>query len=170
MKLRNLLKTWTLEGFKASDLMEAEFFSINELSIDPLNSYEYIKRNDPNYSESYSFEDRCGNTIVAAYFDSVGEFKTGYKIDGVKTLIFSPEKLAGTEQEIKPCPDDKKISTIYKILIQEIIPKYVLNKKRGKLFFNPVSQSRKKLVGIIMSKIIKQYPELSNRNGYLIKA
>jgi hypothetical protein len=168
MKLEELLKTWTLEGLKASDLMEAEFFELNELNIDPLNTYKYKRLKDPNYTESYSFEDRCGNTIVAVYLSEDYEFKTGYKVPGVQGLIFRPENLAGSENRINPCPDDKRVGTVYKILTQEILPKYLLNKKPSKLFFNPVSPSRKRLVSMIIGKILKDHPELTSKSGYLV--
>lgn len=167
MNLTSLLKEWTIEGLIESDRLEASYFKLNEISIDPLNSYQYEEVVMPNYTKAYSFNDRCGNTIVAVYIDSVNEFKTGYKVKGVNTLVFEPEKLNSPEL-IKPCPDDKKVNTVYKILTTEIIPNYLLSKSPNKIMFNPVSKSRARLVNIILNKIVKSNPNLTKKNGYLI--
>jgi hypothetical protein len=149
---------------------ETDFFNINELKIDELNSYDY---ENANYLEgknniSWKFTDRCNNEIYAVYNTNIHEFKTGFKIDGSDTIIFQPEKFPEIYDKIHPCPDDKKVNTIYKILIKEIIPDYLLNKKPSKLFFNPVSQSRNRLVKIIINKIAQNYPEIEIKNNYLI--
>lgn len=167
MNLTSLLKEWTIEGLIESDRLEASYFELNEISIDPLNSYQYEEVVMPNYTKAYLFNDRCGNTIVAVYIDSVNEFKTGYKVKEVNTLVFEPEKLDNPEL-IKPCPDDKKVNTVYKILTTEIIPNYLLSKSPNKIMFNPVSKSRARLVDIILNKIVKSNPNLTKKNGYLI--
>ena len=69
-----------------------------------------------------------------APLESINEFKTGYKIDDVDSLIFQPELLDNVEELIRPCADDKKVGTVYKILSKEIIPHYLLNKKPNKIF------------------------------------
>jgi len=168
MELTSLLKEWVLEGLNNSHKLEADYFELNEIKIDPLHSYTYEEVQLPHYTKSYKFEDRCGNTIVAAYIEAIGEFKTGYKVEGTDSLIFQPEKLDNVEDLIRPCPDERTVGTVYKILTQEIIPQYLLSKKPSKLMFNPVSESRKRLVDIILNKIIKDNPELIKKNGYLI--
>ena len=168
MKLTKLIQEWVVEGFSKSDQLEESYFELNEIRIDPLNSYIYKDIQLPHFTKSFIFEDRCGNSIVACYIGSIGEFKTGYKIEGVDSLIFEPEKIENVGDIIKPCPDDKKIGTIYKILTEEIIPTYLLNKKPNKILFNPVSVSRKRLVSIINSKVVKQYPQLTLNGDYLI--
>lgn len=168
MKLTSLLREWTLEGLNSSYKLEADYFELNEIKIDPFHSYSYKELQLPQYTRSYQFEDRCGNIIVAAYLDSIGEFKTGYKVEGVNSLIFQPEKLDNVEELIKPCPDERIVGTVYKILTQEILPNYLLNRKPSKLLFNPVSEVRKRLVDIIMNKIIKDNPQLIKKGGYLI--
>jgi hypothetical protein len=150
-----------------SYLLEANYAEINELKIDELNSYKY-KKYQYIIGEAWQFEDRCGNNIVAVYINSVGEFKTGYKIEGVDTLIFKPEDLENSEKYITPCPDDKRVNTVYKILITEVIPNYLLNKKPNRLFFNPVSDSRKRLVDMIINKVVKKWPELIKKGKYII--
>ena len=168
IQLKDLLKEWTLENFINSDKLEEQYFELNEIKIDPLHTYKYKEIQLPYYTKSYQFEDRCGNIIIAAYVESVNEFKTGYKVEGIDYLIFEPEKLDNIEELIKPCPDERKIGTVYKILLEEIIPKCLLNKKPNKLYFNSVSDSRNRLVNIIINKIIKQYPQLIKKNNYLI--
>lgn len=168
MNLGSLLREWTLEGVTKSDNLEADFFELNEIRIDPLHSYPYEELAMDPYTRAYQFRDRCGNTLVAVYIDSVSEFKTGYRIDGSDSLIFQPERLEKVEELIKPCPDDKKVGTVYKILVQEILPSYLLKSKPSKLLFNPVSESRKRLVDLILNKIIKDNPQLTKKGGYLI--
>jgi len=168
MELKQLLREWILENFTNSDILEEQYFELNEIKIDPLHSYKYEEVQLPQYTKSYQFKDRCGNVLVVVYIDSISEFKTGYRVVGVDSLIFQPEVLDNFEEIIKPCADDKKIGTIYKILLKEIIPQYLLNKKPNKLWFNPVSDSRKRLVNMIINNIIKQYPQLSTKNNYLI--
>jgi hypothetical protein len=150
-----------------SYLLESQYAEINELKIDELNSYKYEKY-DYIIGESWKFEDRCGNNIVAVFIESVGEFKVGYKVEGLDKLIFKPEDLKNEEHYIKPCPDDKKVNTVYKILVTEIIPKYLLNKKPNRLRFSPVSESRKRLVNMIINKVIKKWPELIKKDTYII--
>jgi len=168
MKLKQLLKEWVLENFTNSDKLEEQYFELNEIKIDPLHSYKYKEIHLPHYTKSYQFEDRCGNIMVAVYIESIGEFKTGYKVKEVDYLIFQPEKLDNVEELIRPCPDERKVGTIYKILLKEIIPNYLLNKKPNKLLFNPISNFRERLVDMIINKIIKEYPQLIKKNNYII--
>lgn len=168
MKLSKLLKQWILEGLLSTDKLETEYFELNELNIDSLNSYEYEEVKLPIYTKSYKFNDRCGNELVVVYTQGIDEFKSGYKVKGVDSLVFDPTKFLNIENGIKPCPDDKRINTVYKILLEEIVPNYLLNKKPSKIYFNPISDSRDKLVSIIVSKIIKVYPQLTRSGNYLI--
>ena len=83
-------------------------------------------------------------------------------------MIFQPERLDNVEEWIIPCADERKIGTIYKILSEEIIPNYLLNKNPNKIYFNPVSDSRSRIVSMIINKIIKDYPQLTKKNNYII--
>lgn len=168
ISLTDLLKKWVIENFTNSYKLEEQYFELNEIRIDPLHSYKYNEIQLPYYTKAFEFEDRCGNIIVAIYIESIGEFKTGYKVKEIDYLVFQPEKLDNVEDLIRPCPDERKIGTVYKILIEEIIPIYLLNKKPNKLFFNPVSDSRTRLVDMIINKVIKEYPQLTKKNKYLI--
>jgi hypothetical protein len=167
-ELKILIKKWILENLINSDKLEEDYFKLNEIKIDSFNSYKYKEINIQPYTKSYIFEDRCGNKIVGVYIDSTGEFKTGYKVEGIDKLIFRPEILDKVEDLIKPCADDNKIGTIYKILINEIIPNFTLRKKPNKLHFNPVSSTRERLTNILIQKIIKDYPQLQQKNNYII--
>ncbi len=168
MKLSKLLKQWMLEGLVATDKLETEYFELNELNINSLNSYEYEEIELPIYSKSYKFNDRCGNELVVVYTEGVDEFKSGYRVKGVDSLVFDPTKFLNIEDGVRPCPDDKRINTVYKILLEEIVPNYLINKKPSKIYFNPISASRDKLVSILIGKIIKVYPQLIKNNNYLI--
>jgi len=52
--------------------------------------------------------------------------------------------------------------------INEIIPKFVLNKRPNKLSPNPVSHANARLVSILLNKLIEFYPELIVKNNNLI--
>lgn len=178
MKLTEILKQFILESHINTDLEEAKFFELNELKIDELNSYSYkesLHQDVLGFNKAWEFEDRCGNLIVTVYLESTGEFKSGFRIPGVSTLIFDPKTLpqnhktlGNMQEKIKPCPDDKRVNTVYKILVEEVIPNYLLNKKPNKLYFNPVSDSRDRLVRIIINKVIEKYPQLQKKDNYLI--
>jgi hypothetical protein len=168
MKILELINEWNKEGILQSEQIEVDFFSINEIKIDSLNSYDFKKLELPQYTESFSFTDRCGNILVVAYIDSIGEFKSGYKIEGISSLVFQPENLQNSEKFIRPCPDDKKVNTVYKILSEKIIPRYILPKKPSKLFFNPVSPIRERLTDIFMNKVLKDFPQLIKRGTYVV--
>ena len=168
MKLSKLLKQWMLEGLGTTDKLETEYFELNELNIDSLNSYEYEEIKLPIYTKAYKFNDRCGNELVAVYTDGISEFKSGYRVKGVDSLVFDPTKFLNIEDGVKPCPDDKRINTVYKILLEEIVPEYLLKRKPSYIYFNPISASRDKLTGILISKIIKAHPQLIRSNNYLV--
>jgi len=168
MKLSKLLKQWMLEGLVATDKLETEYFELNELNINSLNSYEYEEIELPIYTKSYKFNDRCGNKLVVVYTEGIDEFKSGYRVKGVDSLVFDPTKFLNIEDGVRPCPDDKRINTVYKILLEEIVPNYLINKKPSKIYFNPISASRDKLVSILIGKILKVYPQLIKNNNYLI--
>lgn len=172
IKLVNLLNEFCNKDIDNAYLLETQYVELNELKIDELNSYPYEKIsniNIPGENKTWQFEDRCGNQLVVVYLGSIGEFKSGYKVKGVSSLVFDPKKLPTDLQHlIKPCPDDKRVNTIYKILIKEVIPNYLLNIKPNRLYFNPVSDSRNRLVDIIINKVIKQYPQLKKKNNYII--
>lgn len=166
MKLTNLLKTWVLEELNNATNFEADYFTLNEISINPNQSYEYEEITIPLITKAYQFNDRCGNTIVAALLGN--EFKTGYKVEGIQPLIFQPERWPDLVDKIRPCPDDRKISTIYNILVTEIIPNYLLNKLPNKIIFNPTSISKGRILNIMLNKVLQEYPQLQVRNGILI--
>lgn len=177
-ELEKIIREWILENHINAENIEQKFFELNELKIDELNSYIYKESSyldSLGFNKAWEFEDRCGNLIVATYLKTTNEFKTGFRIPGVSTLIFDPKKLpqnhktlGNLQEKIKPCPDDKRINTVYKILLNEIIPTYLLNKKPNQLHFNPVSSSRERLVNIIINKIIQQYPQLIQQDNYII--
>lgn len=172
IQLVNLLKEFYNRDIDNTYLLEIQHLELNELKIDELNSYQYEEISDieaPGNNKTWQFEDRCGNQLVVVYLNSIGEFKSGYKVEGVSSLVFDPKKLPTDLQHlVKPCPDDKRVNTIYKILIEEVIPNYLLNIKPNRLYFNPVSDSRNRLVDIIINKVIKQYPQLKKKNNYII--
>jgi hypothetical protein len=178
INLEDLLTEWVLDNHRKAVSVEEEYLNLNEIKIDELNTYPY---REVTYLEglgknkAWEFEDRCGNLLVVVYLETTGEFKSGYKVEGVSTLVFDPTRLpqkhpelGNLQEKIKPCPDDKRVNTVYKILVEEVIPKYLLTKKPNKLYFNPVSKSRERLVSMLVGKAIEQYPQLTRKNNYLL--
>lgn len=165
--LKKLLREWIINDFHKSNILEADYFKINEIKIDENDVYNYKEIDLIPYSKAWEFDDRCGNKLVAV-FTNINEFKSGYKVEGFRDLVFDPKIIKDPKKYIRPCPDGRKINTIYKILVKEILPKFILNKKPSKLYFNPISPSRNRLVDIIINKIIKQYPHLIKNTNYII--
>ncbi len=154
------------------DIIEAEYFTINEIKIDAdlYNIHNYVpsKYNKWSNSDSWEFEDRCGNTIIVIYIKNNSEIKTGYKLEN-GDVIFNTEKYNDSNLlKIKPCPDDAKLNTIYRIIKTEILPKYLLNKRFSKITFNPISKSRSRIVKMILNKLIEDYPQLEIKDLSLI--
>jgi len=171
--LVDLLREWYLEGHIESELLEEKYTELSELKIDKNSIYNYKETQYKSAEltgeyKAWEFEDRCGNTIVVTYLIGVKEFKSGYKVHGEDSpLIFDPKSLED-QTLVKPCSDDRKVNTVYKILVDEVIPKYLLNKKPNRIIFNPVSKSRERLVSILINKAIQQYPELTKKDNYII--
>ena len=104
-KLKKLIKGWILEELNQSHRLEEEYFDINEIKIDPLNSYEYKETNflqGKGNNKAWEFEDRCGNLIYAVYNPNINEFKTGFKflkdlfanIKGIEFLVLDDQNFS----------------------------------------------------------------------------
>lgn len=160
------LRNSNLDDTQISTIMEERYFTLLEISTDPLDTYKYNNTSDT----TWEFEDRLGNTVICILLPS-NEFKSGYKVVvGEKEYtIFKPEDLPEQYQDlIKIGPDEKRVNTVYKILSGEVIPNFVLDKKPNKVHMNPVSSNRQRLVDIILSKVNKEYPQLKRNGNYLI--
>jgi hypothetical protein len=171
MKLSKLLEEWFDKDIVEVDKLEAKYAELNELKIDDLYTHEYQETEYPELPTDYkawSFQDRCGNELVVVYIPTTGDFKSGYRVKGISGLVFDPAKLKDRAESIRPCPDDQRVNTVYKILVQEVIPKYLLKKRPNRLRFDPVSPSREKLVDMIINKVIQKYPELKKKNNYIL--
>ncbi len=151
-----------LESYDSICEMEQDYFTLNEFDTNDVHEYrsaEYtvVKGNN----KSWEFEDRCGNTIVLIYLESQNEIKTAYKLKNNR-LIFNSDvfKKNDINNELKSCADSAILNTIYKILKLEVIPKILLTKKGSLIKFIPVSDSRKRVVGILLASLIKDFPEL----------
>jgi hypothetical protein len=170
IKLSEILLKLTKRDIESSYALEAKYAEVNELKIDEFNTYSYkITSFDlPGITKAWEFKDRCGNQLVCAFIENISEFKSGYRVQGVEGLVFDAERLPNKLDLIRPCPDDKRVNTVYKILVEEVIPAYLLNKKPNKLLFNPVSNSRVRLVNMISNKVVKKFPELTIRGNYLV--
>ena len=159
------LRNSNLNDTQITTIMEERYFTLLEISTSPLDLYKYRNTSDA----TWEFEDRLGNIIICIILPN-NEFKSGYRVEvnGKEYTIFKPEDLAKQYQDlVKIGPDEKRVNTVYKILSDEVIPNFVLNKKPNKLQLNPVSKSRQKLTDIILTKLTKDYPQLKRNKNYL---
>ena len=65
-------------------------------------------------------------------------------------------------------PDERRLNTVYKIITNEIVPEFLLNKVPNKLSFTPISTSRDRLVKLILNKVAKDHPRLEVKGNMLI--
>lgn len=171
MKILDVLREFYEKDLKEAQKLEEAFLQLYELKIDTQNTYTYNRCTEleiPGNYSAWTFTDRCGNDMACVYLHSTGEYKSGYRLKDTNRLVFEPNLKVDPKMSIRPCPDDSKLSTIYKILVDEVVPKYLLNKKPNRLQFNPISKSRERIVRLLLQKVVQQYPDLEIKNNYLI--
>jgi hypothetical protein len=148
-----------------SQLVEVIYAELVELSIDPYDTHKYERTSQ----YTWDFIDRVNNKIRVFILPLKNDIKTAYVIDvdGKESLVYDKDRLED-KSKIIDLPDEKRLNTIYKIITKEIVPEFLLNKRPNKISFTPISQSRDKIVNIILNKIVKDYPELEIKSNQLI--
>ena len=150
------------------DLLETIYAELCEITIDPLNTHKYEKTSE----YTWDFIDRVNNHMRVLILPFKNDIKTAYVIKNAKreeVLVYDKDKLSNEEREkIVDLPDERRINTIYKIIIKEILPKYLLSNKPSKISFTPISKTRERLVTMIFNKIIKDHPNLEVKGKYLV--
>jgi hypothetical protein len=148
-----------------SQLLEVIYSELVELSIDHYDTHRYERTSE----YTWDFIDRVNNKIRVFILPLKNDIKTAYVIDvdGKEVLVYDKDKLED-KNKIVDLPDEKRLNTIYKIITKEIVPEFLLNKRPNKLSFTPISQSRDRIVKLILSKIVKDHSELEVKSNYLI--
>lgn len=157
-----------VEESNYSDLLEVIYAELSEISIDTLNSHDYKQTSE----YTWDFIDRVGNKMRVLLLPLKNDIKSAYVIlnqDGNEVQVYDKDRLSDIDKDkIVDLPDERRINTIYKIIVKEILPKFLLNKKPNKISFTPVSNTRNRLVKIILSKIARELPGLEVKSNYLI--
>lgn len=155
----------SVEESDYSDLLEAIYSELVELSINQHDTHEYNRTSQ----YTWDFVDRVGNKMRVLLLPLKNDVKSAYvlDIDGKEVLIYDKDKLQD-KSLIKDLPDERRLNTIYKIITQEIVPEFLLNKKPNKLSFTPISKSRDRVVKLILNKVAKDYPEVEIKGNFLV--
>lgn len=148
-----------------SDLVEVIYSELLEFSIDPQNTHEYERTSQ----YTWDFTDRVNNKMRVFILPVKNDIKTAYVIDvdGKEALVYDKNKL-NDKSKIVDLPDEKRLNTIYKIIVKEILPEFLFNKKPNKISFTPISNTRDRLVKVILNKIVVGHPELQIKANQLI--
>jgi hypothetical protein len=141
--IKNKVKGLNLTESKINIFLEVEYF--NELA-DPEYAYEY-----KNVGQGeWEFNDRFSNTLGVS-FDLLNKYFEAYYI--VKDLRGNRIKLYDYEMNkdnIDPTsfqggPDEHRSDTICKILLDEVVPNYLLNSKPSIIKLHPLSDYRQSI-------------------------
>ena len=141
--LNELNKGHHIEGYNSILLYESEFF--NELA-DPEWAYEYKKVGD----DVWEFNDKYGNKLGVRYLTGPKYFESYFIVKDLKgneVIVFdidlNKDKIDLTS--ISGGPDEHRSDTICKILLDEILPKYLLQSQGLIIKLHPLNEYRYKI-------------------------
>jgi hypothetical protein len=148
-----------------SQLIEIIYAELVELTIDPYDTHIYERTSQ----YTWDFIDRVNNKMRVFILPLKNDIKTAYVIDvnGKEVLVYDKNNIED-KSKIIDLPDEKRLNTIYKIITNEIVPEFLLNKTPNKISFTPISQSRDRIVKLILNKVVKDYPQLQIKSNQLI--
>ena len=155
----------SVEESAYSDLLEAIYSELTELSIDPNSTHSYERTSE----YTWDFTDRVGNRMRVLILPGKNDIKTAYVINsnGKDFLVYDRDKLEDKNLVID-LPDERRLNTIYKIVTKEIVPQFLLNKRPNKISFTPISKTRDRVVKLILNKLVKDHPGLEISGNQLI--
>jgi len=138
----------------------ADVLLFQELA-NPNHAYDY-KEIEPNLWE---FQDRYLNTIQVEYFPDVKYVNTQFVVEdknGVEFISFDIDK---DKDRIAPFTfhhnkDERRSDTIAKIILDEVVPKYLINKNSGVLKIAPIDNYRYQIFYKIAELIKNKYPQV----------
>lgn len=148
VKLKEILDEIILDNLiKRPDiiLISEEVSAFQELA-DPDFAYKYneIKPN------VWRFNDRFGNTLEVQFLPNVNEFESYYimknlKGKEVKIFDYDTNKDYLDPTSFQGGSDEHRSDTICKILLDEVLPKYLLNSKPSIVKLHPLNDYRYKI-------------------------
>jgi len=155
-----MIKTSQQNLNEYESVLFADVLLFQELA-NPNHSYTY-QEIEPNLWE---FQDKYLNTIQLEYFPSVKYINTQFVVndkDGVEFISFDIDK---DKDRIAPFTfhhnkDERRSDTIAKIILDEIVPKYLINKSPQILKIAPIDIYRYKIFYKIAELIKEKYPQL----------
>jgi len=147
------------------DLLEVFYSELVELSINQHDTHAYERSSQ----YTWDFTDRVGNKMRVLLLPMKNDVKSAYvvSIEGKEVLVYDKSKLEDKDMVID-LPDERRLNTVYKIITNEIVPEFLLNKVPNKLSFTPISTSRDRLVKLILNKVAKDHPRLEVKGNMLI--
>lgn len=164
IKLMDLLSQIIQES-KQKQLNEVEVVLFEETELfcelgDPNNSYKYKEV----AHDIWEFEDRFGNILgvqinANKYVDSFFKVKN---LSGKELRVFDVTKIEGNidPNTYHNGTDERRSDTICKILRDEIIPKYLINKKPQLIKLHPLNDYRHKIFKKCANICKEKYPEI----------
>lgn len=141
---------------------EVEIF--NEIA-DPEYAYEY-KKIEP---DKWEFNDRFGNTLGVEFDPSSKYFESFYVVKDtsgnfVKLYDYEMNKNYIDPTSFQGGSDEHRSDTICKILLDEILPKYLLNIKPSLIKLHPLNKYRYEIFRKCAEVCKEKYPNLEIEN------
>jgi len=155
-----MIKTSQQNLNEYESILFADVLLFQELA-NPNHSYDY-QEIEPNLWE---FQDRYLNTIQVEYFSEVKYVNTQFVVedkDGIQFISFDVDK---DKDRIAPFTfhhnkDERRSDTIAKIILDEIVPKYLINKPSQILKIAPIDIYKYNIFYKIAELIKNQYPQV----------
>jgi len=155
-----MIKTSKQNLNEYESILFADVLLFQELA-NPNHSYNY-KEVEPNIWE---FQDKYLNNIQVEYFPEVKYINTQFVVedkDGVEFISFDINR---DKDRIAPFTfhhnkDERRSDTIAKIILDEIVPKYLINKTSQILKIAPIDNYRYQIFLKIAELIKEKYPQI----------
>ena len=127
----------------------------------PNHSYDYEEVE----SNLWEFKDKYQNTVQVEYFPSVGYVNSHFNVidkDGVEFKMYDylNDKSRLTPFTFFHGHDERRSDTIAKIILNEIVPNYLISNSQQLLKMMPITSYRYQIF-LMIAKLIKQrYPQV----------
>jgi hypothetical protein len=165
IELLQLIKEiYTKEGIdEYKVLIEQEVKLFLELA-DPNFAYHY----DEVSPDEWEFEDKYGNKLGVKYNNSVKQFESYYLIkdlkgDYIKIYDYEKWKPGLDPTSFQGGTDQNRSDTICKILRDEVIPRYLTNKKPSLIKLHPLNDYRYQIFMKCAEVCREKYPQIEIR-------
>jgi len=156
--LNELNKNSNINEYSSILLYESEFF--NELA-DPEWAYEYKKTGD----DVWEFNDRYGNKLGIRYLTGPKYFESYFIVKDLKgneVIAFDIDQIKNKIDltSFSGGPDEHRSDTICKILLDEVLPKHLLQHINSLIKLHPLNEYRYKIFMKCAEICKEKYPNL----------